>query len=33
MNPVLFFKCLADDTRLRTLLLIVNEEELCVCEL
>ncbi|MCW9050953.1 MAG: metalloregulator ArsR/SmtB family transcription factor [Motiliproteus sp.] len=33
INPVLFFKCLADDTRLRTLLLIVNEEELCVCEL
>lgn len=33
MNPVLFFKCLADDTRLRCLLLITREEELCVCEL
>jgi ArsR family transcriptional regulator len=33
MNPVLFYKCLADDTRLRCLLLITREEELCVCEL
>ncbi|WP_299585819.1 metalloregulator ArsR/SmtB family transcription factor [uncultured Microbulbifer sp.] len=33
MNPVQFYKCLADDTRLRTLLLIVHEGELCVCEL
>ena len=33
MNPVQFFKCLADDTRLRCLLLIYKEEELCVCEL
>ncbi|WP_444931077.1 metalloregulator ArsR/SmtB family transcription factor [Microbulbifer sp. SSSA002] len=33
MNPVQFYKCLADDTRLRTLLLIAHEEELCVCEL
>ncbi|MFA0812367.1 metalloregulator ArsR/SmtB family transcription factor [Microbulbifer epialgicus] len=33
MNPVKFYKCLADDTRLRTLLLIAHEGELCVCEL
>jgi len=28
-----FFKCLADDTRLKILLLITAEQELCVCEL
>ncbi|WP_022951574.1 metalloregulator ArsR/SmtB family transcription factor [Leucothrix mucor] len=33
MNPVQFYKCLADETRLRCLLLITNEDELCVCEL
>lgn len=33
MNPVQFYKCLADDTRLRCLLLIIEEGELCVCEL
>lgn len=33
MNPVDFFKCLADETRLRCLLLLVQESELCVCEL
>lgn len=33
MNPVNFFKCLADETRLRCLLLIEQEGELCVCEL
>ncbi|MBN8431634.1 metalloregulator ArsR/SmtB family transcription factor [Microbulbifer salipaludis] len=33
MNPVAFYKCLADDTRLRSLLLIAHEGELCVCEL
>ncbi|MAR91493.1 MAG: transcriptional regulator [Pseudomonadales bacterium] len=33
MNPVQFYKCLADDTRLRCLLLIFLEGELCVCEL
>lgn len=32
-DPVLYFKCLADDTRLRCLLLICHESELCVCEL
>lgn len=33
MTPHQFFKCLADETRLRCLLLIAQEEELCVCEL
>lgn len=33
MNPVQFFKCLADETRLRSLMLIEREGELCVCEL
>ncbi|WP_346840004.1 metalloregulator ArsR/SmtB family transcription factor [Microbulbifer sp. SAOS-129_SWC] len=33
MNPVQFYKCLADETRLRSLLLIAAEGELCVCEL
>ncbi len=33
MDPVLVFKCLADETRLRSLLLIQHETELCVCEL
>ncbi|MBV1870030.1 MAG: metalloregulator ArsR/SmtB family transcription factor [Gammaproteobacteria bacterium] len=33
MNPVQFYKCLSDETRLRSLLLIDMEGELCVCEL
>ena len=33
MNPVQFYKCLADETRLSCLLLIMKEQELCVCEL
>lgn len=33
MDAVQFFKCLADDTRLRCMLLIEKEDELCVCEL
>jgi len=33
MNPVQFYKCLSDETRLRSLLLIETEGELCVCEL
>ena len=33
MNPTVFFKALADETRLRALLLIAQEGELCVCEL
>ncbi len=33
MNPLSFYKCLADDTRLKSLMLIFHEQELCVCEL
>ncbi len=33
MTPSALFKCLADDTRLRAVMLIVREGELCVCEL
>ena len=33
MTPEQFFKCLADETRCRSLLLIQQETELCVCEL
>ncbi|WP_199609885.1 metalloregulator ArsR/SmtB family transcription factor [Flocculibacter collagenilyticus] len=33
MSPIQFYKCLADDTRLRCLLLIEDQQELCVCEL
>lgn len=33
MRPLDFYKCLADETRLKCLLLIHLEEELCVCEL
>lgn len=33
MNPVSFYKCLADETRLKLMLLIQNHSELCVCEL
>lgn len=33
MNPLSFYKCLADETRLRCLMLIEQEGELCVCEL
>ena len=33
MNPTDFFKCLGDDTRLKILLMILREQELCVCEL
>lgn len=32
-SAVTLFKCLADDTRVRILLLITREQELCVCEL
>ncbi len=32
-DPVRFFKCLGDSTRLHCLLLIQREGELCVCEL
>lgn len=33
MLPHAFYKCLSDETRLRTLLLIRQNGELCVCEL
>lgn len=33
MDPLSLFKCLADETRLKTVLLIHAQEELCVCEL
>lgn len=33
MNPLIFFKCLADQTRLLCVLLIEKEKELCVCDL
>ncbi|WP_156489072.1 metalloregulator ArsR/SmtB family transcription factor [Marinomonas gallaica] len=33
INPTQFYKCLADETRLRCLMLIQLEGELCVCEL
>ncbi|MDX1677233.1 metalloregulator ArsR/SmtB family transcription factor, partial [Arsukibacterium sp.] len=33
LNPLLFYKALADDTRLKSLLLITEQQELCVCEL
>ncbi|MEH6625640.1 MAG: metalloregulator ArsR/SmtB family transcription factor [Motiliproteus sp.] len=32
-TPASLFKALADDTRLRTLLLILQQGELCVCEI
>ena len=33
IGPVQFYKCLADDTRLKSLLLICLKGELCVCDL
>ncbi len=33
MEPVNFYKALADETRLKSLLLIQQQQELCVCEL
>ncbi|MFT2109942.1 metalloregulator ArsR/SmtB family transcription factor [Marinomonas sp. 2405UD68-3] len=33
MEPMQFYKSLSDETRLKSLLLIQQEEELCVCEL
>jgi ArsR family transcriptional regulator len=33
LTPASLFKCLADDTRARMVLLIARESELCVCEL
>ena len=33
MQPAQLFKILSDETRLRTIMLIEQEKELCVCEL
>ncbi|UVE18184.1 metalloregulator ArsR/SmtB family transcription factor [Pseudomonas sp. LS44] len=33
MTPLALFKCLSDETRARAALLVVQEGELCVCEL
>ena len=33
LEPVQLFKCLSDETRLSSTLLIMQEGELCVCEL
>ncbi|GGD65630.1 metalloregulator ArsR/SmtB family transcription factor [Lacimicrobium alkaliphilum] len=33
IEPLAFFKCLAEETRLKSLLLISEKNELCVCEL
>lgn len=33
LTPVSIFKCLADETRARITLLILRQNELCVCEL
>ena len=33
LSPTQVFKCLADENRVRMMLLIAREEELCVCEL
>lgn len=33
INPTLLYKCLADETRLKCLMLICHQTELCVCEL
>jgi ArsR family transcriptional regulator, arsenate/arsenite/antimonite-responsive transcriptional repressor len=33
MEPLSLFKCLADETRLKSVLLIFAKGELCVCEL
>lgn len=33
LTPTSVFKCLADETRIRLMLLATREDELCVCEL
>ncbi|TVP88226.1 MAG: ArsR family transcriptional regulator [Pseudomonadaceae bacterium] len=33
ITPPVLFKCLADETRARVMLLVALEQELCVCEL
>jgi ArsR family transcriptional regulator len=33
IDPLQFFKCLADETRLKSLIIMHSEGEVCVCEL
>ena len=33
MSPLQFFKCMSDDTRLKSVLIINQLEEACVCDL
>lgn len=33
LNPLTFYKCLAEETRLKSLLLLTLKGELCVCDL
>ena len=33
LQPLTFFKCLSEDTRLKTLLMLSIKGELCVCDL
>jgi ArsR family transcriptional regulator len=33
INPLAFYKCLSEETRLKSLLLITLKNELCVCDL
>lgn len=33
LSPLNFYKCISDETRLKSMLLLVSEHELCVCEL
>ena len=33
ITPASYFKCLSDETRLRSMLLLYDQIELCVCEL
>ncbi len=33
MDLIQFYKCFSDETRLKSLLLVKHEQELCVCEL
>lgn len=33
LSPLTLFKCLSEDTRLKTLMMLSQKEELCVCDL
>jgi len=33
MDPLKFFKCLSDDTRLKSVMLVFQQQEACVCDL